>query len=133
MKAAELVALPIRVYRALDAMIGNNDRQRQLWTASLNRAFNQAPKDAIQKAEGLARVVPRGAGLPGHGGQDMSACGRSRRAEWSDGRVQATSELERDSFRERPDDQVHVPLHDGFVCDSFLEGQLDGQQHGLRK
>lgn len=56
-KAAELAALLIRVYRSLDAMVGNNDRQRQLWMASFNRAFNQAPKDAIQKAEGLARVV----------------------------------------------------------------------------
>jgi plasmid maintenance system antidote protein VapI len=56
-KPAELAALLVRVYRSLDALVGNNDRQRQLWMASFNRAFNEAPKDAIQKAEGLARVM----------------------------------------------------------------------------
>jgi hypothetical protein len=56
-KPAELAALLIRVYRSLDALVGNNDRQRQAWMASFNRAFNEAPKEAIQQAEGLARVV----------------------------------------------------------------------------
>lgn len=56
-KPAELAALVIRVYRSLDALVGNNDRQRQAWMTGFNRAFNEAPKDAIQKVEGLARVV----------------------------------------------------------------------------
>src|SRR4029079_3374240 len=47
-KAAALAGLVIRVYRSLDALVGNNDAQRRKWMASFNRAFNEAPKDAIQ-------------------------------------------------------------------------------------
>jgi transcriptional regulator with XRE-family HTH domain len=56
-KPAELAALLVRLYRSLDAMVGNSDRQRQLWMASYNRAFNAAPKDAIESADGLSRVL----------------------------------------------------------------------------
>ena len=56
-KPAELAALLIRVYRSLDALVGNSERQRRLWMGSFNRAFNQAPKDAIESVEGLAQVV----------------------------------------------------------------------------
>ena len=56
-KPAELAALVIRVYRSLDALVGNNDRHRRLWMDSYNRAFNAAPREAIATAEGLARVV----------------------------------------------------------------------------
>src|SRR4051812_8285019 len=53
-KPAELAALLLRVYRSLDALVGNDERHRKEWMASFNRAFNEAPKDAIQKVEGLA-------------------------------------------------------------------------------
>ena len=56
-KPAELAALVIRVYRSLDALVGNSEEQRRLWMASFNRALNAVPKDAIQSAEGLVRVV----------------------------------------------------------------------------
>lgn len=56
-KPAELAALVIRVYRSLDALVGNSDRHRRLWMDSYNRAFNAAPREAIATAEGLARVV----------------------------------------------------------------------------
>jgi len=56
-KPAELAALLIRVYRSLDALVGNSEAHRQAWMASFNRAFNEAPRDAIQRVEGLARVV----------------------------------------------------------------------------
>ena len=56
-KPAELAALLVRVYRSLDALVGNSERQRRLWMGSFNRAFNQAPKDAIESVEGLAQVV----------------------------------------------------------------------------
>lgn len=56
-KPAELAALLVRVYRSLDALVGNNDQQRRNWMDSFNRAFNAAPKDAIQKVDGLVRVV----------------------------------------------------------------------------
>ena len=56
-KPAELAALVIRVYRSLDALVGNSEEHRRLWMASFNRALNAMPKDAIQSAEGLVRVV----------------------------------------------------------------------------
>lgn len=56
-KPAELAALVIRVYRSLDALVGNSQEHRRLWMASFNRALNATPKDAIQTAEGLVRVV----------------------------------------------------------------------------
>jgi hypothetical protein len=37
--------------------VGNDERHRKEWMTSFNRAFNEAPKDAIQKVEGLARVA----------------------------------------------------------------------------
>jgi hypothetical protein len=56
-KPAELAALLIRVYRSLDALVGNSEEHRRLWMASYNRAFNCTPREAIQSAEGLVRVV----------------------------------------------------------------------------
>ena len=56
-KPAELAALLIRLYRSLDALVGNDDSQRRAWMASYNHAFNAAPKDAVQKVDGLVRVV----------------------------------------------------------------------------
>lgn len=56
-KPAELAALVIRVYRSLDALVGNSEEQRRLWMTSYNRALNATPRDAIQSAEGLVRVV----------------------------------------------------------------------------
>ena len=56
-KPAELAALVIRVYRSLDALVGNSEEHRRLWMSCFNRALNATPKDAIQSAEGLVRVV----------------------------------------------------------------------------
>ena len=56
-KPAELAALVIRVYRSLDALVGNSEEHRRLWMTSYNRALNATPKEAIQSAEGLVRVV----------------------------------------------------------------------------
>lgn len=56
-KPAELAALLVRVYRSLDALVGNSEQHRRLWMASFNHAFNEAPKDTIQKVEGLVRVM----------------------------------------------------------------------------
>jgi hypothetical protein len=56
-KPAELAALVIRVYRSLDALVGNSEEHRRVWMTSYNRALNATPKDAIQSAEGLVRVV----------------------------------------------------------------------------
>ncbi|HET8744623.1 MAG TPA: MbcA/ParS/Xre antitoxin family protein [Ramlibacter sp.] len=56
-KPAELAALLVRVYRSLDALVGNSDAQRKAWMASFNRAFNEPPREAILKVDGLVRVV----------------------------------------------------------------------------
>ena len=56
-KPAELAALLIRVYRSLDALVGNSEEHRRLWMTSYNRALSATPKEAIQSAEGLVRVV----------------------------------------------------------------------------
>jgi len=56
-KPAELATLLVRLYRSLDALVGNSDRQREVWMTSYNKAFNQSPKDAIERVEGLATVV----------------------------------------------------------------------------
>lgn len=56
-KPAELAALLVRVYRSLDAMVGNDDKQRRIWMDSFNSAFNEPPRDSIQRVDGLVRVV----------------------------------------------------------------------------
>lgn len=56
-KPAELAALLIRVYRSLDALVGNSEEHRQLWMGSYNQALNAVPREAVQSAEGLVRVV----------------------------------------------------------------------------
>ena len=56
-KPAELAALLVRVYRSLDALVGNSEPHRQQWLGSFNRAFNQAPREAIETVDGLTRVV----------------------------------------------------------------------------
>jgi hypothetical protein len=56
-KPAELAALVIRVYRSLDALVGNSDEHRRHWMTSYNRALNAVPKEALQSAEGLVRTV----------------------------------------------------------------------------
>jgi len=56
-KEAELAALLVRVYRSLDALVGNDERHRRLWMDGFHRAFNATPKETIQKVDGLVRVV----------------------------------------------------------------------------
>jgi len=56
-KTAELATLLVRLYRSLDALVGNSDKLRHAWMTSYNRAFNQAPRDAIERVEGLTSVV----------------------------------------------------------------------------
>ena len=56
-KPAELAALLVRVYRSLDALVGNSDANRQLWMSTYNQAINAVPQEAIQSAQGLVGVV----------------------------------------------------------------------------
>ncbi|MBP7566040.1 MAG: DUF2384 domain-containing protein [Burkholderiaceae bacterium] len=56
-KPAELALLLVRLYRSLDALVGNDDAMRRRWMDSFNQAFNQPPRQAIESVEGLVRVV----------------------------------------------------------------------------
>jgi transcriptional regulator with XRE-family HTH domain len=56
-KPAELAALLVRVYRSLDALVGNSESHRRLWMSTYNHAFNQSPREAIESVDGLTRVV----------------------------------------------------------------------------
>lgn len=56
-KPAELATMLVRVYRSLDALVGNSESHRLLWMGSHNRAFNETPRAAIERVEGLSRVV----------------------------------------------------------------------------
>jgi hypothetical protein len=56
-KEGELAALLIRLYRSLDALVGNDGEKRLAWMNSHNRALNGMPRDLVQKAEGLCAAV----------------------------------------------------------------------------
>ena len=56
-KEGELAALLIRLYRSLDALVGNDAQKRLAWMNTHNRALNGVPREVILKAEGLCAVV----------------------------------------------------------------------------
>lgn len=56
-KAGELALLLIRVYRSLDAMVGNDAQLRRAWFESPNRALNGVPRRLVERAEGLVAVL----------------------------------------------------------------------------
>ncbi|UOD51407.1 antitoxin Xre/MbcA/ParS toxin-binding domain-containing protein [Orrella daihaiensis] len=55
-KEWELALLFIRVFRSLDAIVGQEQTARQ-WLQSPNAAFNSRPIDLIVTAEGLVNVA----------------------------------------------------------------------------
>ena len=56
-KEGELAALLVRTYRALDALVGNDDRKRAAWMTSHNRALGGVPRELIQTVEGLVATL----------------------------------------------------------------------------
>lgn len=56
-KEGELAILLVRVFRSLDALVGNDEKRRLEWLNSYNDGVNGAPKQLLQSAEGLVRVV----------------------------------------------------------------------------
>ena len=52
----EFALLFVRVFRSLDAIVGDEKSARQ-WLTSENRALNGRPLDLIRQTEGLVRVV----------------------------------------------------------------------------
>lgn len=56
-KEGELAALLVRVFRSLDALVGNDDQQRLAWMKSHNQALAGVPLQLIEKAEGLVATL----------------------------------------------------------------------------
>jgi transcriptional regulator with XRE-family HTH domain len=52
----EFALLFVRLYRSLDAIVGN-DRDAQTWLRSSNRALGVQPAELLRSAEGLVRVL----------------------------------------------------------------------------
>jgi transcriptional regulator with XRE-family HTH domain len=56
-KEGELAALLVRVYRSLDALVGNDAALRSQWMTSFNRDLGGVPRDLIESAQGLVATL----------------------------------------------------------------------------
>ena len=56
-KEGQLAKLLIRVFRSLDAQVGNDAEHRQRWMDSYNRALNGVPRELLREPSGLVNVV----------------------------------------------------------------------------
>lgn len=56
-KEGELGALLVRLFRSLDALVGNDEERRLAWMRSHNHALNGTPLELILKAQGLVLAV----------------------------------------------------------------------------
>ena len=56
-KEGEICLLLLRVYRSLNAMLGNNHEKAKLWLNSKNKYFNKKPIDEIKTISGLISVL----------------------------------------------------------------------------
>lgn len=56
-KPAELATLVVRLYRSLDALVGNDDESRKRWMRSANTALGARPREFIETVDGLTYVV----------------------------------------------------------------------------
>ena len=56
-KPGQMAALVIRIYRSLDALVGNDADKRMRWISSYNDALHAIPREAMLTPEGLVRVV----------------------------------------------------------------------------
>lgn len=56
-KEGELVLLLLRIYRSLNAMVGNNHEKAKLWLNHQNKYFKNKPIDEMKSIPGLVRVL----------------------------------------------------------------------------
>jgi plasmid maintenance system antidote protein VapI len=56
-KEGELAALLVRLFRSLDALVGNDEGRRLAWMRSHNDTLNGTPAELILKAQGLVLTV----------------------------------------------------------------------------
>ena len=56
-KSGELALLLVRLYRSLDALVGNDDERRLAWMRSPNEALGGIPRELILSAQGLVAAL----------------------------------------------------------------------------
>lgn len=56
-KEGELALLMLRLYRSLNALMGNNHEKARVWLHSSNHYFRQTPIEHIKTVTGLVSVV----------------------------------------------------------------------------
>jgi len=56
-KEGQLAALLVRVFRSLDAIVGNDPGKVTAWMSSPNRALNGIPRELIESPQGLVQTV----------------------------------------------------------------------------
>lgn len=56
-KEGELALLLVRLYRSLDALVGTDDRKRQLWMTGFNKGLGGVPLQLIQRVDGLVATL----------------------------------------------------------------------------
>ncbi len=56
-KEGELALMFVRLFRALDALMGGNDAQSRAWLHAMNDHLGGVPADRIRSVEGLVDVV----------------------------------------------------------------------------
>jgi len=56
-KEGELALLLVRLYRSLDALVGNDEARRLAWMRSHNDALNGVPAALVLSAQGLVAAV----------------------------------------------------------------------------
>jgi Protein of unknown function (DUF2384) len=56
-KPFELAVLLIRLYRALDGIVGGDDRVAADWLTNKNTALDGVPRELIQSVSGLGNVI----------------------------------------------------------------------------
>lgn len=56
-KEGELALLLVRLYRSLDALVGNDEAKRRAWMRSPNDALHGIPAELILTAQGLVATV----------------------------------------------------------------------------
>jgi uncharacterized protein (DUF2384 family) len=56
-KEGELAALVVRIYRSLDALVGNDDAKRRAWMDAPHRVLNGVPRELVRTPQGMVRVL----------------------------------------------------------------------------
>ncbi|MEO8310514.1 MAG: XRE family transcriptional regulator [Caldimonas sp.] len=56
-KEGQLAALLVRLFRSLDAIVGNDSAKASAWMSSYNHALNGIPRELIESPQGLVMTL----------------------------------------------------------------------------